>query len=154
MKTYLQVVGTLDSSSSRLHHRWYQQEDKQSHLQTWFDLLTSVSQSKKLDEKNRNTLCTDAIKRETTNLKVSFEILEDRAKIPFGRNKASSNLVFDARITLERKSHWVKDGNRILEPGWSAFSGVVSRESSRVALTYASLIDLPIYACDTQNAYL
>ena len=54
---------------------------------------------------------------------------------------------------IEQKDRWVKDGHRIPEPKQSTFSGVVSRDSVRIALTCASLKDLPICACDIQNAY-
>ncbi len=65
-----------------------------------------------------------------------------------------SYMVFDVQMTLERKARWVKDGHKTPEPEWSTFAGVVSRESVRIALTYAALNDLPICACDIQNAYL
>ena len=38
------------------------------------------------------------------NLKVAFDNLEDVAKIPVGCHKASGHLVFDVRMTLERKA--------------------------------------------------
>ena len=57
-------------------------------------------------------------------------------------------------MILERKDRWVKDGHKTPEPEWSTFAGVVSRESVRIALTYSALNDLPVCACDIQNAYL
>ena len=68
------------------------------------ELPTSVAHAKKLDEKNGNTLWMDAINREMENLRVAFDILEDGAKIPVGYHKASGHLVFDVRMTLERKA--------------------------------------------------
>jgi len=118
------------------------------------ELPTSVDEARKLDQKNGNTLWTDAINKEMENLKVAFDILEDGAKPPVGYNKASGHLVFDVRMTLERKARWVKDGHKTPEPDWSTFAGVASRESVRIALTYAALNDLPVCACDIQNAYL
>ena len=41
------------------------------------ELSTSVAHAKKLDEKDGDTLWTDAINREMENLKVAFNILED-----------------------------------------------------------------------------
>ncbi len=55
---------------------------------------------------------------------------------------------------MEGKARWVKDGHKIPEPSCCTFAGVVSRESVRIALTYAALNNLPIYAADIQNAYL
>ena len=107
-----------------------------------------------MDEKNGNDLWMDAINREMENLKVAFDILEDGAKVPVGYHKASGHLVFDVRMTLERKARWVKDGHKTPEPEWSTFAGVVSRESVRIALTCSALNDLPVCAYDLQNSYL
>ena len=68
----------------------------------------------------------DAINREMENLKVAFDILEDGAKIPVGYHKASGHLVFDVRMTLERKARLVKDGHKPLNP-----SGLLLLELSR-----------------------
>ena len=57
-------------------------------------------------------------------------------------------------MTLEWKALWVKDGHKTPIPEWSTFSGVVSRESVRIAFTYAELNGLPVCAADIQNAYL
>ena len=86
--------------------------------------------------------------------KVDFDILEDGAKVPVGCNKSSGHLVFDVRMTLERKARWVKDGHKTPEPVWSTFAGIVSRESVRIALTHSTLNDLPVSACDIQNFYV
>ena len=45
----------------------------------------------------------DVISMEMGNLKVAFDVLEDGAKIPVLHGKAYVNLVFDIRMTLERK---------------------------------------------------
>ena len=92
------------------------------------ELPTSVAHVKKLDKKNDNTLWMDTINREMENLKFVFDILEDGSKIPVGYNKASGHLVFDVRMTLERKARWVKDSHKTPEPEWSTFARVVSRE--------------------------
>ena len=57
-------------------------------------------------------------------------------------------------MTLERKARWVKDGHKTPEPDLCTFAGVVSRESVRIAFTYAALNNLPICAADIQNVYL
>ena len=91
--------------------------------------------------------------RELENLKVAFDVLEDGAKILVGFNKASGHLVIDYRMTLERKSLWVKDGHRTPELEWSTFAGVAHIESVRIALTFVALNNMPVCACDIQNAY-
>ena len=42
-------------------------------------------------------------------------------------------------MTLEHKARWVKDGHLTFEPDRCTYAGVVSRESIRIAFTYASL---------------
>ena len=88
------------------------------------------------------------------NLKVTFDILEHRTKIPVGYDKVSGHLVFDISMALEHKSRWVKDRYKPPEPNWSSFSGVGSRESTIVSLTCAVPNNLPVYVCDVHNAYL
>ena len=53
-------------------------------------------------------------------------------------------MIFDVRMTLERKARWVKDGHITPEPENSTYAGVVSRESIRIALTYADLNSLDV----------
>ena len=53
----------------------------------------------------------NAISKEMENLKVFFDVLEDEANITIGHNETSSHLVFDARMMIDHKDLWVKDGN-------------------------------------------
>jgi hypothetical protein len=114
----------------------------------------TVAQALRLDEENKNTCWRDAIDKEMGNLKVAFDILPKESSPPPGYTKASGHIIFDVRMTMERKARWVKDGHRTPEPQNSTFAGVVSRESVRISLTYAALNNLPVCACDIQNAYL
>ena len=59
-----------------------------------------------------------------------------------GWSRSSGHLVFDIRMTLERKARWVKDGHKTPEPDHSTYAAVVSRESVRIAFTYAALMGL------------
>ena len=73
---------------------------------------TSVFYAKKLDKINGKNQWIDAMNREMDNLKVDFDVLEHGTEISISHNKASSHLVFDALMTLERKFLWEKDGHR------------------------------------------
>ena len=57
-------------------------------------------------------------------------------------------------MDFTRKARWVKDGHKTEDIVSSSFAGVVSRESVRIALTYAALNDIPVVAADIQNEYL
>ena len=52
------------------------------------------------------------------------------------------------------KARWVLDGHKCPDPEGYPYVGVVSRESVRIALIYAALDGLEVYAADIQNAYL
>ena len=136
------IISAVNSRVKRVSHKY------------GLELPTSVKHAHAIDEKNKNTYWRDAINKEMGNLIVAFDILEDDEKLPQGFAKASGHLVFDIRMTLERKARWVKDGHRTPDPIWSTYAGVVSRESVRIALTYAALNDLDVCGADIQNAYL
>ena len=89
-----------------------------------------------------------------TNVGISFTILDDGIKPPPGWRKASGHLVFDVKMDFTRKARWGKDGHSTPDPTTSAYAGVVSRESVRVALTYAAMMSLKVMTADIQNTYL
>ena len=80
------------------------------------ELPTSVDHVKRLDEINGNNLWIDAINREIENLKVAFDVLNDRSKVPVFYHKASSHLVLDICMTLEREVICVEDSHKTPEP--------------------------------------
>ena len=57
-------------------------------------------------------------------------------------------------MDFTRKSRWVLDGHKTTDTIGSTYAGVVSRDSVRIALTYAALNDIDVLAADIQNAYL
>ena len=56
-------------------------------------------------------------------------------------------------MDFTRKARWVLDGHKTPNPIGSTYAGVVSRESVRIAFTYA-LNNLSVFAADVRNAYL
>ena len=74
-----------------------------------------------LEEANVNTLWHDALNKEMEKLKVASDIMPDGKKPPVHYCKASGNLIFDVRMTLEHKSIWVKDGHENPQPECSVF---------------------------------
>ena len=105
-------------------------------------------------KKNGNTFWRDAIRKEMTNVGIAFDILEDDEHLPVGYKKASGHIIFDVKMDFTRKARWVLDGHKCEKPDISTYAGVVSRESVRIAFTYAALNDLDVFAADIQNAYL
>ena len=57
-------------------------------------------------------------------------------------------------MDFTRKARWVLDGHKTPNPIGSTYAGVVSRDSIRIAFTYAALNGLDVFAADIRNAYL
>ena len=57
-------------------------------------------------------------------------------------------------MDFTRKARWVLDGHKMPKPTGLTYAGVVSRESIRIAFTYAALNGLDVCAADIRNAYL
>ena len=118
------------------------------------EVPTSVQHAFELDRKNGNTFWRDAIKKEMTNVGIAFDILDRDEKVPVGYEKVTGHIIFDVKMDFTRKARWVLDGHKCPKPDMSTYAGVVSRESVRIALTYAALNGLDVFAADIQNAYL
>ena len=118
------------------------------------EIPTSIAHAKRIDMKNGNNVWMNAITKEMTNVGIAFTIIDEGKKTPPGCTKDSGNLVFDFKMDFTRKARWVKDGHWSPDSTTSAYAGVVSRESVRVGLTYAVLMDLGVMAAEIQNAYL
>ena len=88
------------------------------------------------------------------NVGVAFQILENDESLPVGWKPSSGHIVWDVKMDFTRKARWVLDGYKCATPTGSTYAGVVSRESVRIALTYAALNGLDVCAADIQNAYL
>ena len=91
---------------------------------------------------------------EMYNIGVAFEILEDGKTAPAGYTKVSGHLIWSVKMDFTRKARWVLDGHKTPDPVGSKYAGVVSRESVRIAFTYAALNDLDVCMADIRNAYL
>ena len=57
-------------------------------------------------------------------------------------------------MDFTRKARWVLDGHKTPDPIGSTYAGVVSRKSVHIALIYAALNDLDVFAADIWNTYL
>ncbi len=136
------AIAAVSARAKRVNHKY------------GVEIPFTIEDAYALDRKNGDTHWHDAINKEMGNLIVAFDIMEDEEPMPVGYTLASGHLVFDVRMTLERKARWVKDGHKTPQPECSTYAGVVSRESVRIALTYAAMMGLNVCACDIRNAYL
>ena len=75
-------------------------------------------------------------------------------KHPPGRSKVTGHLVFDVKMDFTRKARWVLDGHNTPDFVGSTYAGVVSRDSVRIAFTYAAINGLDVFVAGIRNAYL
>lgn len=116
---------------------------------------TTISEAYALDRENGNTFWRDALQKEMKNTQIAFKFLEEGEKPPpAGYECAPLHVIFDVKMDFTRKARLVFGGHRTSNPEGSTYAGVVSRESVRIAFTYAALMGLDIMAADIQNAYL
>ena len=92
--------------------------------------------------------------REMANIEVTFKILEHSQPTPVGWNIVLGHLVQDIKRGFTRKARWVKDRHMAADPLGSNYASVISRESARIAFTYATLNDLNVWATDIQNTHI
>ena len=88
------------------------------------------------------------------NVSIAFEILPTGAPVPVGWKKSSGHIIWDVTMDFTQNALWAKYGHHTPEPKESSYAGVFSRDSVRIALTYAPLNDLDVTAAEIQNAYL
>jgi hypothetical protein len=113
-----------------------------------------VEHAYEIVKQSGNTLWRDAIQKEMFSVGIAFEVLNEGQKAPVGWHKVTGHLVYDVKMDFTRKARWVLDGHKTADPIGSSYAGVVSRESKRIAFTYAALNHLDVYAADIRNAYL
>ena len=118
------------------------------------EMPTDIEHAKRLDEKNDNTFWIDAIKKEMHNVGIAFEILDSDVALQVGFHKVTGYLVFDMKMDFTRKARWVLDGHKTPLPEGSTYADIVSRESMRIAFTYAALNGVDVFAANIRNAYL
>ena len=107
----------------------------------------------RLDRMNGDNYWAKSIQKEMKNVSIAFDYVEEGRDTPPGYTCLPCKLIFDVKMDLTRKARYVAQGcfgdqNTI----GSTYTGVVSRESVRIALTYAALHDLDVFAADVQNA--
>jgi hypothetical protein len=115
---------------------------------------TSMAHAFVIDRKNGNSLWRDALALEMTEIGIAFEALDEGILAPKGWSKVTGHLAWDLKMDFTRKARWVLDGHKTTNPIGSTYAGVVSRESVRIAFTYAALNGINVFAADIRNAYL
>ena len=88
------------------------------------------------------------------NVMVVLKVLDFSEKAPVGYSRLRVHMVFDIKLDLTRKACLVTDGHLTPDPVDSTYAGVISRQTIRIALTYAALHGLDLWAADIMNVFV
>jgi hypothetical protein len=88
------------------------------------------------------------------NVRVAFDIKDHATKPCPGYEYVDLMMVYDIKMDYTRKARLCVRGDQTEPPKEIMYSSIVSRESIRIAFTYAAMLDLDIRIADVGNAYL
>ena len=118
------------------------------------ELPKSIQDALQIDKRTGTDFWRKALEKEMKNVMIAFEYTED-GKPPLGHERLGYHMIFDIKITLDRKCRLVADGQRVAEqPKENTYSSVPSRDTVRIFFLMAALNDCDVMAADIQNAYL
>ena len=82
----------------------------------------------------------DALKKEIEVIKIAFKVLGKDEYIPPGYKEMMGHMIWDLKMEdFCRKAQYVADGHKVTKPEVAlTYSSVVSRETVRIALTFAA----------------
>jgi hypothetical protein len=90
----------------------------------------------KLDGENGNSLWQDAVRKDMTNVKVAFKVLDDGETVPPCSQEINCRHIFDIKMEdFRRKARLVAGGHMTDTPAAATYASVVSPESVRIAST-------------------
>jgi hypothetical protein len=116
-------------------------------------LPKTVAEALRIDRETGTNYGQTAIEKEMGTIDCAFHFPED-GKAPVGYQKIDCHMIFDVKMTLERKAQYVAGGHQTEPTKDIAFASVVSRDSIRIAFLIAALNDLQILSADVSGAYL
>jgi hypothetical protein len=116
-------------------------------------LPKSIEEALRIDRETGTDFWRKAIEKEMKAIECAFEFKDDD-KMPVGHQHIDCHMVFDVKITLDRKARYVAGGHQTEPTKDVTFASVVSRDSIRLAFLVAALNDLDVLSADISGAYL
>jgi hypothetical protein len=105
-------------------------------------LPRNVKEAKELDKINGNTLWADSLKKEMDAVRVAFKILEADESPPSTYQQIGCHMILDVKMEdIWKKARYVAGGHTTKTPTTPTYASVISRESFRITLKIAALID-------------
>ena len=119
-----------------------------------FEVPKTVERALAIDKENGDNRWETAINKEMGKVRVAFKVQTGKDP-PVGYSYVGCHLVFDVKMeSFQCKARMCCNGNETGPPASLTYASVVSRESVRIALTYAALNDLEVKTSDVENAFL
>ena len=143
------VLKKKDTIISKVKSRLTQKTHKYG-----IEVPRNIHEALRLDEDSKTSFWRDAVKKEMRNVSVAFSFLEDDERLPIDAREIGVHLIFDVKMDLTRKARLVAGGHRTPDPIDTTYAGVVTRESVRIVLTYAALLELSVWGADILNAFV
>jgi hypothetical protein len=116
-------------------------------------LPKSVEEALRIDRETGTNFWEEAIAKEMKAIECAFEF-KDNDVMPAGHQHIDCHMVFDVKITLDRKARYVAGGHQTEPTKEVTFASVVSRDSIRLGFLVAALNDLDVLSADISGAYL
>ncbi len=119
------------------------------------EIPKTVKEALALDRKIGNTLWAVTIAKEMREVRIAFNILPDGGSALIGYQKIPCHMIFDMKMEdFRQKARPAAGGHFTEAPATITYASVVSRETVRLALTFASLNDLEVKVGNVLNAYI
>ena len=137
-----QIISKVVSRSKKKTHKY------------GIEVPRDMRHAMELDKQNGNTLWAEAIRKEMSEARVAFDVKEKNTRVEPAREYLECYTIFDVKMDFTRKARHVANGAKTQDIATSTYAGVVSKDTVRIAFTYAALHGLDLYAADIKNAYL
>ena len=121
-----------------------------------FGIIFPVSglQALETDKNNGNTLWKNTTEKKIRNIMTDFQFLEDDKNVPIGYQNIKLHMVFDVQTDFKRKAQLVARLPIAEMPASLTYPSVVSNDSVRIELIFATLNELDVLAWEIVNIYL
>ncbi len=116
-------------------------------------LSKSVAEALRMDRETGVDFWQRSIEEGMKNIDCAFEFPAD-GTAPVGFQKIDCHMMFDVKLTLERKACYVAGGHQTMPTKGITFASVESRDRIRIAFCVAALNDLDVLSADISGAYL
>jgi hypothetical protein len=117
------------------------------------ELPKSVAEAYAIDCCNGSKLWTNAVAKETLNVRPGFKFVDDNV-IPAFWKPVGVHMIFDVKMDLTQKARLVANSHETEVPTESTNSTIVTQDSVRLVFLLAALNGLEVLAGDVQNAYI